>query len=751
MKRILSIIILLLLTAFATGDEILVESGWRYFDTFQSEKAIGSFLSGDDLRFSVGSESLNSDTVAECFNANNMTFRKWLTVNFVPGDGLNHYLLDNQGTSGSNNRIECFIDRSGRLYFRAWDKDSGYHQVTHIITDWAISSRHQIVATIDFNNDAMAIYIDGNLEDDTADVILSSDSIDAIEANTHYGSNYLAANQLNGAGTLQILDRVWSAAEVTADYASAAGSAFVVTPDTILMGRFSEDDPGIVYWHRGKAVSAISAGGTEATLTTADGAGVFSDGDSLIIYDGTGYSKQGFADGAGSGTSLDVDDGAGGAIADIEKCGVSMNCAGTHYAEGGNILNIGVEDYETDFWLKQDGDPAGNQIIIGKAATNTFPSVRWLVFISASGNIYMLADDNTNDAHFRTDITSYLDNKWHHIHIFVDRSNIATCAIRVDGESLAIITSGTFPVNTLTNASNISVGGGDGGGLIFEGSLKFAKLHIGGTMASAAQILYASTHPGDLSANSWTLDGTREAWLFDENTGTTAAAQVTSPANNLTVSNALAWDQSAFVSKIRLADFDMESGGIGGWTIVGTPTTVDKETDTDSDSQSLHVVSAADDDGVSQAISASNGDKFYLYQRHKVTAGSFEVNVTNGGGGIETVINDASWTGLEKIISATGNLTFQWLGEAAADDFNISKAEIIKCVAGDSLDAATHYTLVYNVDTTTTGAAWSGLGSDATEVKFGDLYIVNDEADASTDSKGDGFWPLDNPLNILSP
>jgi len=194
---------------------------------------------------------------------------------------------------------------------------------------------------------------------------------------------------------------------------------------------------------------------------------------------------------------------------------------------------------------------------------------------------------------------------------------------------------------------------------------------------------------------------------------------------------------SAYISRHRM--LDIEHGGIGGYTIVGTPTLVDKESDTDSDSLSLHIVSAADDDGVSVAIPASNGDKFYLAQRHEVANGSFEVNVTNGGGGIETGIADATWAALEKIISATGNLTFQWLGEAAADDFNISKVSIIQCVTGDSLEADKYYTRVFNVDTSNVGAEWSGLGADATEVKSGDLYKRDDTADASTADRNRSF------------
>jgi len=40
------------------------------------------------------------------------------------------------------------------------------------------------------------------------------------------------------------------------------------------------------------------------------------------------------------------------------------------------------------------------------------------------------------------------------------------------------------------------------------------------------------------------------------------------------------------------------------------------------------------------------------------------------------------------------------------------------------------------------------LGSDATEVKAGDLYVQLDEAAASTATKGSGYIPLGNPIYI---
>ena len=72
---------------------------------------------------------------------------------------------------------------------------------------------------------------------------------------------------------------------------------------------------------------------------------------------------------------------------------------------------------------------------------------------------------------------------------------------------------------------------------------------------------------------------------------------------------------------------------------------------------------------------------------------------------------------------------------------------MLKCVPGDSLDADTYYTLIYNADTSVTGAAWSGFGSDATEVAAGDLYVRVDTKAATAD-KLTGKWPLTNPIYI---
>lgn len=683
----------------------------------------------DDLQISRGSAPLNPGVDYENLNGNQGTLEFWIRPNWNGDDDPQRYFFDM--VSGSNRirvrKREAFND----LRFEINDKDGDNHDVSHDISDWDAGTWYHVVCTWDFNADAMALYTNGTVRDNTGHG-LSSDSLDAIGATYYIGQDVTGSDQMNAAIKYHIRNRPITVAEITALYAAGAGhlDTTVVGSDTVAYDDFTNQTAQIVFRHRGQSVTATTA--SQLTVAEAVGGRSWGNNDDVVVSDATGFKVTAKINEPGgiltTDTTLDLD---GISPASLAKVGVSMFSDGTYYAQGGDVLDIVAEDFEIDFWIRQDGDP-GTSYIMTKLNNFGSPSVRWGVIFDSSGNLSIRVDDDTNDAFFGYDITPFLDDRWHHYHYFADRSDISLCTIAIDGVAVSPFTSGVFPVNTLTNTEDFTIGATDVGSGIHEGYLKFVKIHIGGTMATAAQILYAATHPGDVSGSSWTADGTREYWLFDENTGTTITAGVTSPGNDLTLSDAAAWNQQAFISLNRLADGNMENGGIGAWTIVATPTLVDKETDTDSDSQSLHIVSAADNDGVSQAISASNGDKFYLAQRHKVTAGSFEVNVTNGGGGIETGIADASWTALEKIITATGNLTFQWLGEAAGDDWNISKASILSCVAGNALVAGTRYTRVFNVDTSNVGAEWSGLGSDATEVQAGDLYIVDDTATAST-------------------
>jgi len=222
--------------------------------------------------------------------------------------------------------------------------------------------------------------------------------------------------------------------------------------------------------------------------------------------------------------------------------GWSVNHADAYYAEGGDVLDITTDDFEIGFWFRQNGAPISTAVAIAKSSS-PFAGTGWSVYLHSNGWFYGTAEDAVSgNAYFNFNLNAagFLDNAWHHIHLFFDRSAIATCEIWVDGVSKTIALSGTMPLLTLTNASNLTIG--TIGPRYWEGHLRDIRLKIGGTKTSQAQILYQVSNPLDYSASSWTLDGTREAWQMTEGTGTTLTAEVTTTANDLTLSNALAWE-----------------------------------------------------------------------------------------------------------------------------------------------------------------------------------------------------------------
>lgn len=226
--------------------------------------------------------------------------------------------------------------------------------------------------------------------------------------------------------------------------------------------------------------------------------------------------------------------------------GWSINCAGLYYTQGGDILDITTEDFEISFWMRQDGDPVSSSSIISKTDDASNPAKRWGLRINTIGALVLQADDDTNAANFQFDVTAFLDDVWHHYYVFADRSDISSCTIYVDGVSKTISTTGTFPVNSLVFGAprNLTVGSTHNGSTINTGYLRDVRIKIGGTMATPTQIEYQAANPLDYSSSSWnTADGTREYWPLNEGSGTTNTAGVSSPANDLTLTNVLGWER----------------------------------------------------------------------------------------------------------------------------------------------------------------------------------------------------------------
>jgi len=783
MKKIFIVLMLLIATSvYGTNDgaELVVENYWNYLPFVPASLTSYTTIHAiwyDAIYYTHGSNSVNYDpTVVETANENlsfaQGTFEIWVRLNNEPmpyHDPRKYYwqtLYESEWHRVSDRFIICF--NNSILYFINY-KDN-LHSVYLDVSDWVPGSWHHICAVYDWNNTVfgsnyMTLYIDGaNAGAVYSGTTTNTDMADYIGTN-FYGVGGYGHEEISDSGIAQVcglqwtrvLDRALTSTEISALYNSGAGSAnsFLVTPNTKYLSLVQEETNSIVYHHFGKLVSSITAGGTEATLTSAAGTdNVFVDNDRSVVYDTIGCSKLGYVDGTPSSTSIDMDNGAGAAVTDIEDIGVwyDFNQNDTVAVAANNTIHdLTTEDIGVWAIVKVNSSISAFNIIQKGYFIPTGPTKQqgYYFTVEPSTGVVRLKLYDENGVHDyilnldgNTDIR---DDRWHHIAAIVDRSNEANCKIYLDGyedgttnKSYSDI--GTLSdITTLTNTFVLGIGvnttpGVEVDGCIAEiGFCSPTDIMAAGEMGEAGAVLTLALNPRNPSA--WC--NTEDYWLLDENTGTTLTGQN----NNLTLSGDAGWDQRAFISRNLISDGDMDNSVIGAWTLVGTPTILDKETDTDYNDYSLHFVSDAANEGFSQTVAATNGDKYYLYTQYKVAAGSFDINVTNGGGVLGNSLSDSSWANSEVIVSATGNLTIQYLSEASGDDVNISKVELLPCITGDTLVAGRRYSLVYNTDTTDTGITWSGLGSDATEVAAGDLYIRDDAVDAMVETKGDGVYP----------
>ncbi len=260
----------------------------------------------NNLQYSVGSVTPNSAIVTENWNGKQHTVRIRTMLNFVPGDGIKHQFFDNQGTSATNNREQLYIDTAGLLTFVVHDKDSTEHLVTFDVTGWTVGTEYQIVCVIDFKNDAMLLYTDGTVRDNTPTAALSSDAIDAIESTTQIGADTNQANHLNGSMTFQVFSRVWTATEVGDD---DPGIAFVADDDTLVMANFTDGVTTITYGNAFQSIASIST----VTLTTDDDVGTrWIAGERVVVYDDDDPANVVYTtiSGTPSGTSITLADSA---------------------------------------------------------------------------------------------------------------------------------------------------------------------------------------------------------------------------------------------------------------------------------------------------------------------------------------------------------------------------------------------------------------------------------------------------------
>ena len=204
----------------------------------------------------------------------------------------------------------------------------------------------------------------------------------------------------------------------------------------------------------------------------------------------------------------------------IHVDGISCFLESGLYLSTGDALNAGTSDLHIALWFKTSESTAC--MIIGKRnamGAGTGFSLEML----ATGKLKMEIEDTDSDVYAILGNTAINDGEWHHIAVTVDRNADANCKIYLAGIDDTLSTSGgaalTTADETLTNAEDFVVGADSSGGNHITGYIAFARTQIGGTLPAAAQVAQQALKARDFSSQSWTLDGTRSYWRFNDAPG----------------------------------------------------------------------------------------------------------------------------------------------------------------------------------------------------------------------------------------
>jgi len=573
----------------------------------------------DNLQYTRGSKTQNNESVVyENFNPNQGTLEFWVRPNWDGDDGEGHYIVD-IANSADTNRMVFYKSSAGvlRLLFR--DKDDDDHIVQYDVSSvWTAGNEYHVVVTWDLNAPSMALYTAGTLRDNTYAGTINSGDVDALPSNFQIGENYAEYSQFDGTIAGRILNRPLTSAEVTALYNGGDGTteSFSVTPDTVWMGTYSDDDTDAVFQHRGQEITSSQAAVVDAvTIAEAAGSRSWTDNDRVVVYDGTGYKVEGLLAGtpATTDTTLDVDDGAAGAVTDIEKVGVSLDFNATYYAAGGDVHDVDLNDLGIAASVRIDSNASGSMMLLEKK--DAF-NEGWTFYIDGSGKVNLVIEDSAgdgSDSYAVIGATDIRDNKWHHIAAIIDRDNAANCKVFLDGYEDGTTKVGTVgDVGTLANAIALQMGRRlSGDAFYFDGQVRDviiaypADIMAANEMGASGEILTLATSPLD-TAN---YCNNEDYWVCTENTGTT----ITGANEDLTLSNASAWSQEAFISK--QLGISEENGGIGGISNIASTWTITKETSiVKFDTRSLKAVNASGDDNdefTLDSITLGNGEDFW--------------------------------------------------------------------------------------------------------------------------------------------
>ena len=251
-----------------------------------------------------------------------------------------------------------------------------------------------------------------------------------------------------------------------------------------------------------KAVTAIVAGGTEATLTTTSETDeAFEDGEQVVVSDRLGRFKEGYIDGAPTDTQALVDDGAGAAVSGIDDIGVmaDLDYTDPQYLTRADdvLLDIGnAEDYSVSIWFERRRQTA-TEVLMAKTSdqdgTAFGTTAGWVLYIDVSGVLHFAVNDGV-DAYIINGTTPIPEGEMHNVVATFDESDANGCLIYLDGYDDTLSKTGTIGnIGDCSNALVFSIGAESDGGVPYDGYIAGAAVWSDSVLTGANAFTIATT------------------------------------------------------------------------------------------------------------------------------------------------------------------------------------------------------------------------------------------------------------------
>ena len=260
-----------------------------------SEQAVSGLL-----EYSRGSADMSGTLYENAPAPRQGTIEFWTKPYFASTDTNTRYLLD----------ASCVV-----LYWNGsatqWKATVNGVSITASDTFSANTWIHVVLRWETEGTDSLDLAIDGT----DASTVTTSQTVGTPSSTLYVHKDNAGSNTYSGASAFRWLNRKIADADIDTLYASGNGNldSFDVTQDVAACSNFTDSATSIRAQHRGKTVSAITDGATEDTLTVASGAdNSFADNDEVAVYDASANIVFASVDGDPSSTSMAIDDGAGG-------------------------------------------------------------------------------------------------------------------------------------------------------------------------------------------------------------------------------------------------------------------------------------------------------------------------------------------------------------------------------------------------------------------------------------------------------